>query len=183
MKKNRGACRKAAAEALREFSAGPGRRHLERFAYGLCGDAEEACELAQETCYRALKAGVGRVRGSVSSWLRTAIRNAFYDATKRSCRRSVSFDATVPDSDLTYVDVLDDGSAPLGEAMEREETRAEVRLALDSMPGSYREVLELCDMAGMSYEDAARRLGIQVGTLRSRLFRARAVLRRLLKWC
>ena len=43
-----------------------------------------------------------------------------------------------------------------------------------------REVVELCDMAGLGYESAARQLGIQVGTVRSRLFRARATLRRSL---
>lgn len=51
--------------------------------------------------------------------------------------------------------------------------QAHVRRAIDDLPELYRVVMLLCDLQGMSYEEAAVTLGVKVGTIRSRLFRAR----------
>jgi RNA polymerase sigma-70 factor, ECF subfamily len=58
----------------------------------------------------------------------------------------------------------------------RSETIDRVRLAVSSLPPSYREVVVLCDLEEMSYDEAARVMGCAVGTVRSRLHRARALL-------
>jgi RNA polymerase sigma-70 factor (ECF subfamily) len=181
MKTQMKAGRRVVAQALREFSEGSEQGLLERFAYNLCRNAEEARELVQETYYRALKFGAYEPRGLLAAWLRMVLRNIFVDSRRRASWHDVSLDETAPETDALFVDLLVDGSLPAGDAMEREETRKAVRRALAALPEHHRQVVELCYMRGVPYEDAARRLGIMVGTLRSRLARARARLRRTLE--
>ena len=173
--------RMAAAEAIREFAEGPEQSQLERFALNLCRNPEEARELVQEAYYRTLKSGAYEPRGRLAAWLGTVLRNTFLDSRKRASWRYVSLHGTAPESDAPIVDVLADDSLPAGEAMEKEEAREVVQEALASLPKHYRQVVELCDLQRMAYEDAARQLGILVGTVRSRLARARAKLRRMLE--
>jgi RNA polymerase sigma-70 factor (ECF subfamily) len=172
--------RKIIAEAIREFSEGPEQKYLEMFAAKLCGNTEEARELVQEAYYRALRFGAYVVQKRFRSWLTVILKNAFFDARRRAASHDVSLYDPAPESEDPLAEVLPDLSSPLGAALEREEARRMVRLALAALPEHHREVVELCDMAGLGYESAARQLGIQVGTVRSRLFRARATLRRSL---
>ncbi|MBI5247528.1 MAG: RNA polymerase sigma factor [Elusimicrobia bacterium] len=151
------------------------------FALGLCRDSDEADELVQEACYRALKARKRHdATKAVKSWLFTILRNVFMDSRRRKERRDgVSLD---------YCCGADD-SAPLHETLpgidedmlgrlERAETSAQVRRAMARLRATEREVLTLCDARGMAYGEAARTLGVPENTLRSRLHRARLKLRK-----
>jgi len=173
--------RKVVAQAIQEFAQGPEQAHLERFAVNLCRNAEEARELVQEAYYRALKSGAYEPRGLLGAWLRMVLKNVFLDSRKRMAWRNVSLHETSPESGSSLVEVLVDGSLPVGEAMEKEEAGKVVRAALAKLPEQQRRVVELCDMEDVPYEDTSRRLGILVGTVRSRLARARARLRRILE--
>jgi RNA polymerase sigma factor (sigma-70 family) len=78
---------------------------------------------------------------------------------------------------------LDESSLVAAESSEREDdTDAEtLRRAIGVLPDKYREVVVWCDLEGMSYEEAAAMIGCAVGTVRSRLHRARALLARKLE--
>jgi RNA polymerase sigma-70 factor (ECF subfamily) len=173
--------RRLVAEAIREFAQGPEQAQLEGLAYNLCRNAEEARELVQEACFRALKGRTYDPRRPLGAWLTTTVRNICADLRRRASWRDVSLDAPAPEGDCCLAEALVDGLLPVGQAMESEEARRVVRAALASLPEHHRQVVELCDLEGVSYDAAARRLGIRVGTLRSRLVRARARLRRSLE--
>jgi len=181
MKTQLKAGRRMVGQAIRELLEGPEQEQLERFAYNLCRNAEEARELVQEACFRTLSGGTYDPRRPLGAWLTATIRNIFTDLRKRASWHDVPLHETAPESDALFVDILADGSLPIGEALEREELRKVVQAALASLSEHHRQVVELCYLARVSYEDAARRLGIPVGTVRSRLMRARAQLRRNLQ--
>jgi len=150
------------------------------FAYGLCRDRDEAGELVQEACYRALKAsGNYDAPRSVKSWLFTILRNAFMDSRRRYERRKgCSMNGQMGATDQDWTATLADGEESAQTYMERTEEAEAVRAAMRRLPKKYREVLRLCDIKRMRYEDATKKLGIPSGTVRSRLLRARAALRR-----
>lgn len=160
------------------------RRHEEQardFAYSLAGNSEEAKELVQEASYKVL---LNWHRydpvGSFQSWYLTIVKNLFRDARRRVAGgRFLSLDAPVACSeDLSLSEVIADGEEGLLEQLENRETEKAARRALRALGKSHRAALTLCDIDGMRYEEAARKLGLPIGTLRSRLCRARAALRR-----
>jgi len=150
-----------------------------RFAWGLAGNQEDAKELVQEASTRALRKwqDYDPVR-SFQGWYLTIIRNLFLD-TRRTTKRALSLDATGPDGDeRALIEAISDESLGVLEQLEREEIIAAIHEAMGELSAKYRAVLRLCDLEGMGYEEAARKLGVPVGTVRSRLCRARAALRR-----
>ena len=157
------------------------RNHEERahqFAWSLTGNSEEAKELVQEASYRALR----RVEKydplkSFGSWYLTIVRNLFVDA-RRARKRTVSMDQDGVDERGSLSEILPERELGIPEQLERKELALAAREALAGLGAKYRAVVRLCDMEGMRYEDAAQKLGIPEGTVRSRLFRARMALRR-----
>ena len=150
------------------------------FAYGLCRDASEADELVQEACYRALKARESHDETkAVKSWLFTILRNAFMDSRRRKERRDgLSLDYCGREGDgAPFYETLAGADEDMLVRLERAETAAQMRRAVARLRATEREVLMLCDARGMAYAEAARRLGVREGTVRSRLHRARLNLR------
>ncbi len=151
-----------------------------RFAYDLSGNSDEARELVQETCYRLARSWKSfQPSRPVSSWFFTVLRNAFLDSRRRFERRKVvSLDLPLEDEDgASFEGIIPDGAEGIPESLERVETAQTVRRAMRGLTREHRAVLELCDMGGMAYEEVARSLGVSVGTVRSRIFWARAALR------
>jgi len=150
------------------------------FAVGLCHDADEAGELVQEACYRALKAsGSYKATKPVKSWLFTILRNAFMDSRRRIERKKgLSLDHRTAAEDRLF-DALTTAEEPVLDRLEREETAARVRRVVARLGQGERAVLRLCVGRGLAYDVAAKSLGLPLGTVRSRLFRARVNLRRL----
>ena len=150
------------------------------FAYDLSGNYDEARELVQETCYRVTRAWESfEPSKPVGSWFFTVLRNAFLDSRRRYDRRKVvSLDVPLDDEDrASFDEVVPDGAEGIPESLERAEAVRTVRLALKELTQEHQAVLELCDMGGLAYDEVARRLGVSLGTVRSRIFRARAALR------
>ena len=141
--------------------------HLRRYAMGLCGEAHGAEDLVQDCLEQALrKRHLWRPgRGRLRSWLfRILHRTWLNQLSSARCRREV---------------VTDDPSGPVGIAA-RQEGEVQVRDVLakvSELPAEQRAALVLMVVEGPSYREAARILDINVGTLRSRLARARANLR------
>lgn len=139
---------------------------LRRFGYALCGSLDEADDLVQTACERALvnlhtfEAGT-----RLDSWMFRIMQNAFIDSVRRRGRRKTDADpdaiAAVPHDARIY---------------EQTEARADldvVRRTVATLPEEQRAVLALVAIDGRSYQDAADILSIPVGTVMSRLSRAR----------
>lgn len=154
--------------------------------YRLTENAEDAGDLTQETFLRAFKA-IRNFRGDadLKTWLfRIAInesRNRFRWWKRRKRESTVSLDDTVGRSEMAIHETLPGTSAtPEDDTLRRERERG-LRDALQAMPANYREVIVLCDIEGLSYEEIAQALEINIGTVKSRIARGREELRRRLK--
>lgn len=148
------------------------------FAFGLCRDAEEARELVQEACYRVLREchRFDPVK-PVKSWLFTILRNAFMDSRRRiERRRGLSLDYEQEGHDSLH-ELLAVNEESVLARLEREETSMLIRKAMARLTRKDRKFLTLRDGEGMPYEEVARALRVPVGTVRSRVFRARRKLR------
>ena len=153
------------------------------FALGLCRDADEADELVQEACYRALKARTKHdATKSVKSWLFTILRNAFMDSRRRMERRkglSLDYRGEAGGDEYFLHETLATDEEALLDRLAREETSKRVRQVLARLPRKEREAIKLCLGRGLRYDAVARNLRLPLGTVRSRVFRGRAKLRRL----
>jgi RNA polymerase sigma-70 factor (ECF subfamily) len=164
--------------ALKVIIKGNEGKKLQEFAFKLCGDLAEAQELVQEACYRALInwEDFDQTR-SLIKWVSGILHNCFIDS-KRQGSRSQSLDWAGRDGGLSLVDTLADGSAPIADTLARREEVEIVANTLAQLTPDEREILMLCDLNGEPYKVVAQRLGLPVGTIQSRLSRARAKVRR-----
>ncbi|MCW5717213.1 MAG: RNA polymerase sigma factor [Bauldia sp.] len=138
---------------------------LRRYAVALCRTADVADELVQTACERAL-AGVAGLRAELpfEAWMFRIVRNLWYDRLRRLRTRGKELDITARD-DLVSVD---------GERHpERRLLLRRVLLAIDGLPEEQRELMLLVCVEDVSYRDAATTLGLPIGTVMSRLARAR----------
>lgn len=153
------------------------------FAYRLCGNVEDAQEYVQESFLRALSHWHEvRPDGQLEAWYFTILRNLASDEHRKSDRRrEVSLDESPSGWGTdTAADRVAEGTGTTLDVMERLERDRAVRAALDAVPLDQRRVLVFVDMEGRSYEEIARRLDIPVGTVRSRVSRARLAFRKAL---
>ena len=154
--------------------------------YRLTENAEEAADLTQETFLSALGAIKGfRGDSGLKTWLfRIAInhsRNRFRWWKRRQRDATVSLDAEVGNSELKVHETISGkGKSPEESAISNERERALVN-ALNEMPEIFREVIVLCDLEGLSYDEISVTLGVNIGTVKSRIARGREDLRRKLK--
>ena len=154
-------------EVVREHSA-----RVYRLAYRLTGNTADAEDLTQETFLRVFRSLHEYSPGTFEGWLHRITTNLFLDQARRRVRMRVD---------------------PLGESAEALPANAEqgsperrfehgnldldVQAALDALPPAFRAAVVLRDIEGLSYEEIATTLGISMGTVRSRIHRARAQLR------
>jgi RNA polymerase sigma-70 factor, ECF subfamily len=152
-----------------------------RLALRVLGDPDEADDVVQETYIRAWSS-IDELRdpAAVMGWLSRVARNAARDRLRWWKRRPrESFDEV--GAPLARLVALAD-SAPLpDEQLAAAETGAAVAAAVAALPDKHRVVLLLREADGMSYDEIAEALGVAVGTVESRLHRARAALARRLK--
>lgn len=167
------------SEALKDYLEGND-SPVWSFALGLCRDADEAGELVQEACYRALKASASyKAETPVKSWLFSILRNAFLDSRRRMERRKgVSLDHRDAEEDGLFA-VLASGEESVLSRLVREEHASLARRVVSRLGRGERAVLTLCVERGLTNDAAAKRLGIPPGTVRSRLSRARIKLRKV----
>jgi len=143
--------------------------NLRAFAISLSGNADRADDLVQETLLRAI-ANIDsfQVGSNLPAWLFTILRNLFRSDYRKRRRE-------VEDADGSYAKTLK--SQPSQHTHIEFE---EFRVALDKLPQDQREALILVGASGFSYEDAAAICGCAVGTIKSRVNRARSKLSNLL---
>ena len=151
---------------------------LYRVARRMTGESADAEDLVQETLLKALRGWGGFRPGSnARAWLLTILRNAFINGYRRRRREPVTMDIDAADRHSIIHDVAE--SDPEGEFFTRlvDET---VLKAIDALPEEFREALVLSDLEGLAYAEVAEVLSVPVGTVKSRLFRARRQLQRVL---
>lgn len=142
---------------------------LRRYAMFLCGDMSRSDDLVQETLVRVLAhARAWRPIKDLRAYLFTTLHNVFIDSNRR-------YHARV--SDQPVETLLVDHVSPASQA-QRIEVRELVE-ALQKIPTEQRETVLLVGLEGMSYAEAAKILGVPIGTVMSRLSRGREALRRL----
>jgi RNA polymerase sigma-70 factor (ECF subfamily) len=152
------------------------RRHqgpVYRFALQVSGSESVADDVTQEVFLALMRefTQFDSSRGSLASYLYGVARNQVRRHLERG-KFQVPFDA---DNDEASFEPITAPGDPLGDLTLREGLSA-LRQAILSLPLHYREVVALCDLEEMSYEEAARSIGCAVGTIRSRLHRAHALL-------
>jgi len=136
--------------------------HMRAFARSLCGNPTDADDLAQDALAKAWQARGSFTPGTnLKAWTFMIVRNQFYSDKRRSWRSS-QLDPEVAAQTLVAVD---DPSA----ALELDE----LRRALAMLPEEQREALTLIGAAGLSYEEASAVTGVNIGTVKSRVSRAR----------
>jgi RNA polymerase sigma-70 factor, ECF subfamily len=144
-----------------------------RFALHMTGAEAQAEDITQEVFLAILReqCGFDPARGTLSGYLFGIARKVVLRQMERG-RLDVALDAGLEESALPELAIDDD---PVVELARREGLDA-LRRAVLALPRRYREVVVLCDLEEVDYADAAEVLGCPVGTVRSRLHRARALL-------
>jgi RNA polymerase sigma-70 factor (ECF subfamily) len=142
---------------------------LRRYARALTRNVDRADDLVQDCLERAIrKRGLFRPTGPLQAWLFRILVNLWRNSLRSERRRGehVAYDALVIEPSIP---APQHGRLALGD----------MNRALDRLPDDQRETLLLVVLEGVSYEEAASILGIPIGTVMSRLSRARAALRAL----
>lgn len=148
-------------------------RFLYTVAYRLTGNSDDAQDLVQDVLLKVRK-GLETYRpGSLEGWLSRITTNTFLDETRRRRRRPVDSLPEQPDR------VLPAGPAA-DIALAAEVLPDDLQDALAGLPEEYRAAVVLCDVVGLSYQEIGDALGVPVGTIRSRIHRGRAQLRKAL---
>jgi RNA polymerase sigma-70 factor (ECF subfamily) len=152
-----------------------------RFALRMCGSEAAAEDVTQEV-FMALMRNPGFYeagRGAVSTYLYGIARNQVLRRLQREQHYVTLLDDEESD-EPQYDRYLISPDDPLGD-LTRNETAEAVRQAVLAMPAHYREVVVLCELHDLNYDEAAEIIGCPIGTVRSRLSRARALLIKKLK--
>ncbi|HEY1342593.1 MAG TPA: RNA polymerase sigma factor [Bryobacteraceae bacterium] len=144
-----------------------------RFAMQMSGSPAVAEDVTQEVFLALLRedCGYDPARGTLSAYLYGIARKLVLRHLERN-RSDVALDVDDDESAIPALAVHDD---PL-EGLTRRESIEALRRAVQALPRRYREVVLLCDLEEVDYADAAAALGCPIGTVRSRLHRARALL-------
>ena len=135
---------------------------------------QDALDLIQETLMRAMLAWDRFEPGSnVRAWLLRILTNTFINGYRKR-RRHQRFATECPgDARAALYGTPEDNTGDLEDAIVEEELGDEVSGALDRLSPDYREVVERADLRGEKYKDIAEATGVPIGTVMSRLFRAR----------
>ena len=152
-------------------------------ALRMTGNPDDALELSQEAFLNAWK-GLGKFQGdsSFATWLYRLTSNVCIDFLRREKRRNaLSMTISLDDEEeARQAELPDERFSPHVEA-ERRERREALRASLNTLSAEHRRVLILRELEGLSYGEIAQVLGLEEGTVKSRIARARLALRNYLK--
>lgn len=146
-------------------------------AYRIMGESDSAADATQEafiSAYRSLSSFRG---GSFKAWLLRIVTNACYDELRRRKRRpQASLDALYVEDEAPDPQLVSHGENP-EQYTQRMELQGAIHNCLQDLPDDQRAVAVLSDIEGFSYEEIATTVGVALGTVKSRLSRARLRLR------
>ena len=159
-------------------------RRYEKRVYNMTlrmtGNAEDALDISQEAFIRVWRS-LGKFKGNAkfSTWLFRIVSNLCTDHLRRLSRRREMPLAVSADDEERETEIADGSFAP-DAAFEREELRRELDRAIDTLAPEHREIFLMREVYSLSYAEISETLGIEEGTVKSRLHRAREHLRELL---
>lgn len=144
-------------------------------SFAMLSDYEEACDAAQETFVKVYKS-IGAFRGesSLSTWIYRIAKNVCNDFLRKRKERALSLD----DEEL-QINPGDSSYSPEKTA-EKKEVQKAIKNAMDKLDENSRLVLVMCEYEDMSYDKIAKVLCLPVGTVKSRISRAREKLKNIL---
>ncbi len=151
---------------------------LQTFAYHLTYNQEDADDLVQETYLKAYRFIEKYEKGTnAKAWLFKILKNAFINEYRKKSKQptKVDFEDIVAYHDTDDVRVT--GYSDLREEIFLHMMGDEVTSAINSLPIDFRTVILLCDIEGFTYEEISAIIDVPIGTVRSRLFRARNLLK------
>lgn len=169
----------AFAELLRRYQS-----HVDRILYHLAPDWQDRADLAQEVWIRVYR-NIKRLNEPVKfrGWLSRIATNLFYDELRKRKRvsYSISLDAPrrVEDGEIDW-DIVSDYPSP-DETLATREFYEYLQLAISDLPEAFRTTIVLREIEGMAYEEIAELTGVSLGTVKSRIARARAKLQSVLQ--
>ena len=149
-------------------------KNVYNIALRMTGNSEDASDMTQEAfikAYNSLQSFRGDSKFSV--WLYRIATNVCLDFLRsRSRKPTVSLSVEDNDGDNVELEVADESQSP-ELLLDRQMTRESVRRGLDTLSPEYRQILLLREIQGLSYDEISQALGLEVGTVKSRIFRAR----------
>ena len=160
-------------------------QRLYRLCFRLTGNAQEAEDLCQDTFARAFTSfDRFENRSEVSTWLYRIAMNAWKNKLRAKKLKLIfgffSKDEAVDDIDQHHVREPKSIEAPVGSHMERAESERVLQTVLAGLSQEFREIIVLRDLEEKSYDDLVELLGVPMGTVKSRLARARETMRSIL---
>jgi len=169
---------KSANDVLFEQELLPHVGALQTFAYHLTYNQDDADDLVQETYMKAYRFIDKYEQGTnAKAWLFKILKNAYINEYRKKVRQPIKVDF---EDIVTYHDTDDDrisGYSDLRQEIFENMMGDEVTTAINSLPLDFRTVILLCDIEGFTYEEIASIIDVPIGTVRSRLFRARNLLK------
>lgn len=152
-------------------------------AFGVMGNKHDAGDMTQEAFIKVFKnIGKFNFQSAFNTWLHRIVKNVCIDELRKRKRRSVlSLDATINSGDGEYMLQIPDDSPGIQEILEKEETQKFIWKALNELKENHRLVLVLADIKGYDYTEVAEMLDVPVGTVKSRISRARIKLSEIIR--
>ncbi|ASU82685.1 RNA polymerase sigma factor SigE [Nocardiopsis gilva YIM 90087] len=157
-------------EVVRNHSA-----RVYRLAFRLTGNQHDAEDLTQEVFIRVFRSLANYTPGTFEGWLHRITTNLFLDMARRKAR--IRFEGLAENAD----ERLQGREPSPAQSYDAKHFDADIQGALDALPAEFRAPVVLCDIEGLSYEEIAATLGVKLGTVRSRIHRGRAQLRKALE--
>jgi RNA polymerase sigma-70 factor (ECF subfamily) len=152
-------------------------------ALRILGDEDQAQDASQEAFISAFRAIASYRGGSFKAWLLRTVTNACYDELRRQKRRPTT--PLEPDTDegeeMDSPRWLADPSLTPDQQLEADELEHAIQHCLDALPREFRTVVVMADIEGLDYSDVAKAAHVPLGTIKSRLARARLRLRECLQ--
>lgn len=149
-------------------------KNVYNLALRMVGNSEDAADMSQEAfikAYNSLTSFRGDSKFSV--WLYRIVSNVCLDYLRsRGRRQTISLSTENDDGEDVEIDIADETQSP-ERLLDRRLTRDAVRRGLAALPPEHRQILLLREIQGLSYDEIADALGIEAGTVKSRIFRAR----------
>lgn len=155
---------------------------LYNFAFHLCYNEDDANDLVQETYMKAFRFISKYIKGTnAKAWLFKILKNAFINQYRKKSKRPTKVDyedivSYHDNEEGSFVDFMD-----LRQEIFQGMMGDEVTNAVNLLPIDFRTVLLLCDVEGFTYEEISKIIDIPIGTVRSRLHRARNMLKEKLR--
>ncbi len=174
--------KKSRAQRIFEDELFPHMEALKTFAYHLSYNEEDANDLVQETYLKAHRFIDKYIEGTnAKAWLFKILKNAYINEYRKKSKRPKRVDF---EDIISYQNNDSAGSSKyldLRQEIFQNMMGDEVTIAINTLPIDFRTVILLCDIEGFTYEEISKIIDVPIGTVRSRLFRARNMLKEKLK--